>query len=190
MIMKKIFAVLFIISITLLLSACNNSDDLRPLSMGKTNAPILIEEFSDVECPACAFISPQVEKLAKNNPNIVRLDFYHFPLSYHKFAYTAAEAAECANDQGKGWEYLTVLFENGSSLTDDFFYLLANNLKLNANQFKACLDGGIKKAKIQAHLHEGRKRQIQGTPSIFINGEMVQWAGLEVMDSYIKGLVR
>lgn len=186
--MKKLFSVLFIILITLFLSSCSNGSDLEPLSMGKTNAPVLIEEFSDIECPACSFISPQVEQLARNNSGIVRLDFYHFPLSYHKYAFTGAEAAECANDQGKGWEYLALLYDNNDKLTDDFFYSLADMLKLDGNKFKACLSSGIKNEKIQKHLREGKLRQIPGTPSIFINGEMIQWAGLEVMDAYIKGL--
>ena len=188
--MKKLLASLLLISIALFLSSCDYSAGDAPMSMGKSNAPVLIEEFSDVECPACGYISPQVEELARNNSDIVRLVYYHFPLSYHEFAFTGAEATECAGDQRKGWEYLAALFENSKNLTDDFFYSLADTLKLNANEFKTCLDSHMKKAKIQEHLREGRARQIPGTPSIFINGEMVKWAGLEAMDAYVKDLVK
>ena len=188
-IMKKLFAFLLLISIALFLSSCDSGGNSKPMSMGKTNAPVLIEEFSDIECPACSFISPQVEQLARNNSDIVRLDFYHFPLSYHKYAFTGAEATECANDQDKGWEYLALLYENNDKLTDDFFYSLANMLKLDGNKFKTCMTSGVKKEKIQKHLREGKLRQIPGTPSIFINGEMIQWAGLEIMDAYVKGLI-
>jgi protein-disulfide isomerase len=158
--------------------------------MGKSNAPVLIEEFSDVECPACGYIGPQIEELARNNFDIVRLVFYHFPLSYHKYAFTGAEATECAGDQGKGWEYLGALFKNGKNLTEDFLYTLADTLGLNQDKFKACLDNHDKKAKIQDHLREGKARQIPGTPSLFINGEMVKWAGYDQTEAYIKGLVK
>lgn len=188
--MKKLLSALFIISATLFLSSCNSGDGSGPMSMGKPDAPVLIEEFSDVECPACGQISPQVEELARNNSDIVRLDFYHFPLSYHKYAFTGAEATECARDQGKGWEYLADLFANQKNLTDDYFYSLAESLKLNTNQFTACLDSNMKKTNIQDHLREGKARQIPGTPSVFINGEMVKWAGLEAMDGYVKSLVK
>jgi protein-disulfide isomerase len=160
------------------------------MSMGKPDAPVLIEEFSDIQCPACGQISPQVEKLARDNSDIVQLNFYHFPLPYHEYSFTGAQAVECARDQGKGWEYLADLFANQKSLTDDYFYSLADTLKLNADEFKACLDGQTKKAIVQAHMREGNTRQIPGTPSVFINGQMVQWAGLEAMDAYVKSLVK
>jgi protein-disulfide isomerase len=189
--MKKILATLFLISFALFLSSCSSaSGSSGAMSMGKSDAPVLIEEFSDVQCPACGQISPQVEKLARNNSDIVRLVFYHFPLSYHEYAFTGAEATECAGDQGKGWEYLADLYANQKSLNDDYFYSLADKLGLNQDEFKTCLDNHEKKTKIEEHLREGRARQIPGTPSIFINGEMVQWAGLEAMDGYVKGLVK
>lgn len=187
--MKKLLATLFIISVALFLSSCDYSTGDSPMSIGKSSAPVLIEEFSDVECPACGQISPQVEELARNNSDIVRLDFYHFPLSYHEYAFTGAEATECANDQGKGWEYLAVLFENGKSLNDGFFYSLADTLELNQDKFKTCLDGHEKKAKIQDQQREGKARQIPGTPSLFINGEMVKWAGYDQTEAYIKSLL-
>ena len=187
--MKKLFAALFIMSIALFFSSCNNADS-QTMSMGKSDAPVLIEEFSDIECPACGLISPQVEKLARDNADIVRLVFYHFPLSYHKYAFTGAEAVECAREQGKGWEYLSALYAYKQGLTDDYFYTLADSLKLNANKFKACLESHMKKPLIQEHLREGKVRQIPGTPTLFINGKMVKWGGLEAMDAYIKGLVK
>jgi len=186
--MKKILASLIVIFAAIFLSSCEYSSGSSPMSMGKSDAPVLIEEFSDVECPACGQISPQIEQLARNNADIVRLDFYHFPLSYHQYAFAGAEATECADDQGKGWEYLDALYKNQKSLSDDYFYTLADSLGLNQDKFKACLDNHEKKAKIQDHLREGKARQIPGTPTMFINGEMVKWGGLEAMDAYVKGL--
>ena len=172
-----------------MLSACGNNTDSSPLTMGSADAPVLIEEFSDVECPACAVIGPQLEQLAKANSDIVRLEFYHFPLSYHKFAFTGAEAVECAEDQGKGWEYLGALFENRKLINDDFFYSLAETLNLNKSKFISCLDNHDKKDKIRIHQTEGRSRSLPGTPTIYINGQYIKWAGYDQIDAYIKGLI-
>jgi protein-disulfide isomerase len=186
---KIILIPIFILS-ALIFSSCGKGADTKPMSLGKVDAPVLIEEFSDVQCPACGQISPQVETLAKNNSDIVRLDFYHFPLPYHEFAFTGAEAAECAGDQGKGWEYLGAEYANQKSLSNDFFMNLAENLKLNTDTFKACMDNHLKKAKIQQNILLGRDRGIPGTPTLFINGQMIQWGGFDQMDAYVKSLAK
>ncbi len=186
---KLLLTSIFLLS-TFVLTSCGGSANSSPMSLGKTDAPVIIEEFSDVQCPACGQISPQVETLARNNSDIVRLDFYHFPLPYHQFAFKGAEAAECAGDQGKFWEYLGAEYANQKSLSDDFFTTLAENLKLDQNSFKACLDGHLKKAKIEDNVRLGTERQIPGTPTLFINGQMVQWGGYEQTEAYIKGLVK
>ena len=186
--MKKYSYILLLIPV-FLLSGCNTDTISSPLSMGKSTAPILIEEFSDIECSACSIIGPQVEQLVKDNSDIVRLEYYHFPLSYHEFAFIGAEAVECAEDQGKGWKYLASLFENQKYLSDDFFYSLASTLKLNESKFKDCLESHEKRPKIVAHQKEGRIRSLPGTPTLFINGQMVRWSGYAQIDAYIKGLV-
>jgi protein-disulfide isomerase len=186
---KSIFIPIFIL-FTLVLTSCGKAIDTKPMSLGDANAPVIIEEFSDVQCPACGQISPQVEALARNNPDIVRLDFYHFPLPYHEFAFIGAEAAECAGDQGKSWEYLAAEYANQKSLSNDFFMTLAENLKLNTDTFKVCMDDHLKKDKIQQHVLLGKERGIPGTPTLFINGQMIQWGGADQMDAYVKSLAK
>ena len=187
--MKKHYIHFLTLGALILFSGCaKTSEDSSPLSMGAVGAPVLIEEFSDIQCPACGVISPQVAELARNNSDIVRLEFYHFPLSYHEFAFQGAMGVECARDQGKGWEYMDALFANQSSLADAFFYNTALALNLDMDRFKACLDSSEKRPIVQKGLAEGKKRQIPGTPTIYINGEQVNWAGYEAMETYIKGL--
>ncbi|MBU0727507.1 DsbA family protein [Patescibacteria group bacterium] len=183
--MKKLLLLIPII----LLTSCNyEASEMDAMTLGNPNASVLIEEFSDIECPACGQISPQVEEVVRNNLDIVQLKYYHFPLSYHEYAFTGAEAVECANNQGKGWEYLGELFANQKNLSDDYFYSLADTFELNSDQFQSCLDGHAMKAKVQAHQNEGRVRQIPGTPSLFVNGQMVKWPGAEEFETYLKSL--
>ena len=182
------FSLIFLLIPVLFLTSCDYSSDESPLTLGTFNAPVLIEEFSDIECPACRVISPQVEEIARNNADIVELRYYHFPLSYHDYAFIGAEATECAADQGKGWEYLGTLFANQKSLTDGYFADLADSMDLNTATFNNCLNNHEKKAKVQSQQKEGRVRQIPGTPSLFVNGQMVKWPGAEEFETYIKTL--
>ena len=182
--MKKILISLSL----LLLVGCTNNVDTTPHSIGNADAPVLIEEFSDPECPACGVIGPQIEEFARNNTDLVRLEYYHFPLSYHENAFIAAEASECAGDQGKFWEYLGTVYANQKSLSEDFLYNIADDLELNRTSFDACLEGHDKKGKIVAHQREGRVRNLPVTPTLYVNGQMVKFGGMEQFETYIKSL--
>lgn len=181
--MKKL---LLTFSVLIVLSACSTPDPNEPQILGSNSAPVVIEEFSDLECPNCAIISPQIEAVVRENSKLVQLHFYHYPLSIHPFAFVAAEAAECAGDQGKFWEFTDLIFQNQTDLNEDFLRNVADTLKLNSKDFKACLEERKYKAKVQAHLTEGQTRNIPGTPTIFVNGERYQWAGKEGLVEEIK----
>lgn len=182
--MKKI-ALLFLVAF-LLFSAC--SVDPSPRTLGNPDAPVLIEEFSDPQCTACAVISPAMEKLIRDNPELARLEYYHFPLSYHQYAFIAAEASECAGDQGKFFEYLNTLYQNQSSISEDYLYNVADSLNLNRTAFDACLENHDYKAKILSQMAEAKRRGLPGTPTFYVNGQMVRWSGAEIFKAYLEGL--
>ena len=189
--MKKIINLLFIGLSILILTSCTPQVDNSPrATLGNQNAKVVIEEFSDFQCPACGVISPMVEQIVRKYLDKVRLDFYHYPLSYHQNAFIAAEAAECANDQGKFWEFGKVAFANQTNLTEDNLKLFAKNLKLDTTKFNQCLDSGAKKAKIKNDMAEGDKRDLQGTPSFYVNGTLVPFTSSTAFESYIKSLVK
>ncbi len=189
--MRNIIKITLLILTISVLTACGTSPDNTPrASMGSKAAKVVIDEFSDFECPACANIGPQLEAIAKKNSDKVRLDFYHFPLSYHKNAFIAAEAAECANEQGKFWEFAQLNFKNQKVLTEDNLKTFAKNLKLDTVKFNKCLDSGIKKSKIRNDIAEGNRRKLGYTPSIYVNKKLVEWSGAEAFESYIKGLAQ
>lgn len=172
----------------LTLTACNSADMSLHASLGNPNASVLIEEFSDFECPACSMIGTQLEELISNNPDLARLEFHHFPLSYHKNAFRAAEAAECALDQGKFWEFAQLSFGNRKNLTDDNLKSFAKQLGLNQAVFDECFDSNKKRSKIKSDISDALRRGLSYTPSIYVNGQLIKYGGVEEFEAYLKSL--
>jgi protein-disulfide isomerase len=145
----------------------NKNDHIR----GNKNAKITIVEFSDIECPYCSRFHETMKQIMKAYPNDVRWVFKQFPLeSMHPFARKAAEGAECAGDQGKFWEYIDKLYENQSSLSNEYIKSAALEIGLNADKFNSCLDSGKFKDKVDADMKYGQSLNVRGTPGSFING--------------------
>lgn len=147
---------------------------------GVESAPVTVVEFSDFECPFCArFYSPTLSQLLSEyvDTGKVKFVYKHFPLvSIHPHALKAAEASECAAEQGAFWEYHDKLFENQQFLTVQDLKKYAENLGLNTDQFNDCLDSGKYYEKVQQDLSEGQKSGVTGTPAFFINGILLSGA--------------
>ncbi len=145
---------------------------------GDFNAPITLVEFSDFECPFCARHYPTLNKILDVYKGKARLVYKHFPLAFHPNGQKAAEASECADEQGKFWEYHDKLFENlttsGYSLAN--FKQWAKDLGLNNGKFNECLDSGKYAQKVQADFQEGSAKGVTGTPATFVNGQLVSGA--------------
>ena len=150
----------------------NVSADDDP-SKGSKDAPVTMIEFSDFECPFCErfFIQtlPQIEKDYIQTGK-VRMIYRDFPLNFHKNATKAAEAAECAEEQGKFWEYHDKLYENQNALGNVSLKQYAKDLGLNVADFTFCLDSGKKTQEVKKDVQDGISYGIQGTPTFFING--------------------
>lgn len=137
------------------------------------NAKVTIVEYSDFQCPYCARVVPTVKKIEETYGEDVEVLFKHFPLAFHSYAKKAAEASECARDQGKFWEYHDKLFENQNKLDEKSLKKYAEELGLDTNGFNKCLDSGSKTAKVETDFEEGKSLGVTGTPSFFINGQKV-----------------
>ena len=143
---------------------------------GGKDAKVTIVEYSDFECPFCGRAFPTVEQVMETYGDDVRLVYRHFPLnSIHPQAQKAAEASECAADQGKFWDYHDKLFANqdGVSAGVTQFKKWAVELGLNAAKFNSCLDSGEKAAAVQEDADSGSAAGVTGTPAFFINGVSV-----------------
>ena len=140
---------------------------------GNPNASIKIIEFSDFQCPACRAAEPIVKKILKDYPDTA-LYYRNFPLTQiHKNAFVAAEAAECADKQGKFWEYHDVLFENQNNLDKSSLKNYAKQIKLDTAEFNTCLDSGETKGAVLADLSDAQRLNLRGTPTFFINNKEV-----------------
>lgn len=146
---------------------------------GSADAPVTIVEWSDFECPFCARFYEQTYKQIEKeyvDTGKVKLVFRDFPLGFHANAQKAAEAAECAGEQGKFWEMHNVLFEKGVDGGASTFKKYAKELSLNSAEFDECLDSGRMASEIKKDMRDGAAAGITGTPGFIINGRLVSGA--------------
>jgi protein-disulfide isomerase len=126
---------------------------------GPTDAKVTIVEFSDFQCPYCArFVQETMPTLLQNYGDKVRFVFMNFPLSQiHADAEKAAEASECAHDQGAFWQYHDLLFQNQGALDVASLKNYAQAAGLDAEKFNQCLDSGEKASAVQADVETATK---------------------------------
>jgi protein-disulfide isomerase len=144
----------------------------RP-AQGPPNAPIEIVEFSDFQCPFCLAAHPTVTRVLATYGNRIHFVYRNYPLPNHPNARPAAEAAACANAQGKFWPYHDKLFDNQSRLTDADLKQHAASVGLDRAAFNACFDARTFRNDIDDDIAAGAAVGVSGTPSFFINGRQV-----------------
>jgi protein-disulfide isomerase len=144
---------------------------------GSANAPITIVEFSDFQCSYCKRVLNVLNQVMEHYPNQVKLAFRDFPIvNIHPNAQKAAEAAHCAAEQGKFWEYHDLLFEKQDTIATANFVEHAKTLGLELTPFQACLDSQKYREKIERNYADGVKAGVSGTPAFFINGRPLSGA--------------
>ena len=148
-------------------AAVSDDDHVR----GNKDAKVTIIEYSDFECPFCGSFHPTMQQVMAQYGDKVRWVYRHFPLSFHPSAGPAANAAECASEQGKFWEYADELFANQQSLSDTFYKQLATNVGLNVTNWESCYTASKYENKIQLQAQEGANAGVTGTPGSFIIDE-------------------
>lgn len=151
--------------------------------LGNPAAPVAVVEFADFQCPFCGRFYKTTEKsIIDNYVKTGKVKFI-----YHDFAFLgdessgAAQAARCAGDQGKFWQYHDYLFEhqngeNEGAFSNDHLKVFAQQLGLNADAFNGCLDSGKHKQDVENDTALGRKFGVTGTPTTFVNGKAITGA--------------
>lgn len=150
-------------------------DDMK---IGSDLAPVVIIEFSDFQCPFCRkFFTESYQNIKKDyiDTGKVQLVYRDFPLSFHPAAQKSAEAAECAADQGKGWEMHDKMYLEQAKLGSGTVQYTAEDMKkwaseigLNAAAFNECLDSGKYAGEVQKDMSDGSANGVRGTPAFII----------------------
>jgi len=153
-----------------LVKSINAADHLK----GRLNAPIQVIVYSDFQCPFCVEFAETMKKVEQEFKDKVAIVFRHYPLSGHPEAEEAAEASECAAEQGKFWEMHDKLFADNAAgrLSTEQFKRDAVDLGLSQEQFNQCLVSGKYADKVSAQKAEGDQAGVTGTPTSFVNGNI------------------
>ncbi len=145
---------------------------------GPQGAPIQIVEYSDFQCPACMRAEPVLKAIMEEYPEKIRFIYLHYPLPMHQWSGLAHQAAECANRQGKFWEYHDRLYKEQPAWSVAFnvpelIVSYAGEAGIDLQVFGTCLsDGGVTQ-QILKERASGQTLQIRSTPTFFINGQRV-----------------
>ena len=141
------------------------------LVRGPAEAPVTLMVFSDYQCPYCIRAEPVLAEVLERYPDRVRLIHRHFPLdSLHPFARSAAEAAMCADEQGRFWDFHDAIFARKGRLEKGTFEEIARKLGLDMEAFGTCVEERRYKDYVEADSIAGQKAGVTGTPAFFVNG--------------------
>ncbi|MGA2488647.1 MAG: DsbA family protein [Anaerolineales bacterium] len=143
-------------------------------SIGPANAPVTIIEFGDYQCPYCeAWFKQVYQQLLASYPNQIRFVYRDLPLPMHSEAEPAAEAADCAGEQGAYWKYHDALYGQQYGLNRAAYEHYASDLGLDGKAFAACLDSRRYQSEVEADANDAAKVGLTGTPSFVINGRIL-----------------
>jgi protein-disulfide isomerase len=145
-------------------------------STGGNAAPVTLVEFSDFQCPYCRAAEPTVQAVRQKYGDKIRFVYMDFPLGMHAHAMDAANAAQCAGDQGKFWQYHDALFADQGKLAPADLKATAAKLGLDTKKFDACFDSQQHVQAIRAEQAEGSADGVSATPTFFVNGREIEGA--------------
>ncbi|MCG6950456.1 MAG: DsbA family protein [Acidobacteria bacterium] len=143
---------------------------------GAKDAPIVLVEYTDYQCPFCKRVQPTITALTERYPGQIRHIFKNLPLPNHPQAQLAGEASLCAQDQGKFWEFHDWLFANQRTMNRESMVAAAVELGMDGEAFTTCVDEGTHTARVRADMTEARSFGITGTPGFLVNGRVVSGA--------------
>ncbi|OGG13086.1 hypothetical protein A2875_00500 [Candidatus Gottesmanbacteria bacterium RIFCSPHIGHO2_01_FULL_46_14] len=137
---------------------------------GNASASAYLVEFSDFQCPACQAFKPVVDEIVEQHKDNLLFVYRHFPLEQHEFAMDAAKTAEAAGAQGKFWEMYDLLFENQERFSSTTWPQLAQQLKLDNNQFETVKSTPTTSDRINRDRSYGLQIGVNSTPTFYLNG--------------------
>ena len=145
-------------------------------SKGDTSAPITLVEFGDYQCPFCRRAHPTVQRVLNEYGDQIRYVFLDYPLPNHERAVPAAEAAYCAGEQDKYWEYSEHLMVMAGDLNDNDLRSRAQNIGIDVAEFMSCYTSGRNTDRITSSYQAGIDAGVDRTPTFYINGRILTGA--------------
>src|SRR5215471_16038653 len=140
----------------------------QPAGLSVTS-PVTITEFSDFQCPYCKQAASVVEQVRRTYGERVKVIFKQMPLSFHQYAFKAAQASVCAQEQGKFWQYHNRLFAS-SDLSPEALNRIAAQVGLKENAFSQCMASDANREVVEKDIAEADHLGVRGTPIFFVNG--------------------
>jgi protein-disulfide isomerase len=151
---------------------------------GDRNAPIVMVEYTDYQCPYCSRVQGTLDTVMKRYEGKIVHVFKNLPLPFHTEAELAGQAALCAQDQGKFWELHDWLFANARNINIESMSAAMGNLEADVDLFKACIEQGTYAEKVREDSREARSFGITGTPGFLINGRVL--TGAQPLDAFVQ----
>lgn len=141
---------------------------------GNPNARVTVVEFGDFKCPACREAEVTAQKIRKHFGNRIRFAFREFPLiEIHAQSEKAAEAAECAAQQGKFWQAVDMFYKHQEDLSPAALNRYAGEMGLDSRKFVACLQKGKMASRVAQDIRDGQALGVHATPTFFIDGHVI-----------------
>ncbi len=154
-------------------------------SKGPSDAPITFVEYGDFHCPFCKRVQPTITQVLAKYKGKIRMVYKDFPLDQlHPQARAAAEAARCAGEQGKFWEFHDRVYAGDPDATAPTLLLYAQQVGLDVPKFDACRSARKYQSEVQADVAEGTRLGVNGTPGFFINGRFL--SGAQPLEAFTK----
>lgn len=153
-------------------------------SRGPVDAPIVLIEYTDFQCPYCGRVQPTLETLRSRYGDSIRMVFKNLPLAMHQQARMAAEAALCAGDQDGFWPMHDWMFANHTAINRETVLAQATAQGLDVEALTACLDEGVHSAGVDADMKEAASFGITGTPGFVVNGRVL--TGAQPLENFVK----
>jgi protein-disulfide isomerase len=145
---------------------------------GAKDAPAIIVEFGDLQCPACKAAQPAIEGLMAAEPN-ARLVFQNFPLEMHNWAAKAAAYADCIGRASNDafWKFVARTYETQADITaanaDEKLSALADGAGVKGADMAACAAAPDTKGRVDASVALGKSVEVTSTPTLFVNGRRI-----------------
>ncbi|WP_166264041.1 DsbA family protein [Marinobacter caseinilyticus] len=167
--------------------------DRYGVSVGAEDAPVVVREFADYQCPACGRFASASQRLKKQyvETGKVRFVFFDFPLKQHENAMPAAQAARCAGDQDAYWPMHDRLFSaqsewNTSSTPVEVFTRYAGELGLQERRFKSCLTSELHLEDVTQSRQVAVQLRVASTPTVMVDNIRLTQPGWAQLSAVVK----